>query len=316
MTNHFKYGTLPIVAMGSAFATMAFAKAPPAAKVPQLTEVVVTGVRESLQSAQAIKRKALVVEDDIVAQDIGKFPDNSTAGALQRVSGVRIRRDADEATTVLIRGLPDVVTLLNGRQIFTATGNFVSLADIPASLLQRVAVYKSSTPGMVAGGIAGTIEVRLHRPFDFPGLVVAGTGQARYEGNSGKVDPLGSFLASERWKTSLGDFGALAAFSYQRQRYQEDRIFNFLQIVGPGGNSMPLTVGGLAIPGDRRRTTPCSGDPRRGCSCISRASIPNTSTSGPMTTSSAFRSPARRFPTPCSPARRSYTPIRDRTRTL
>lgn len=252
MIKQFKYGTLPIVAMGSALATVAFAKTPPP-KVPELHEVVVSGVRESLQTAQAIKRKSIMVEDAIVAQDIGKFPDNSTAGALQRVTGVQIKRDADEATTVLIRGLPDVVTLLNGRDIFTTTGHFVALADIPAALLQRVAVYKSNAPSLVAGGIAGTIDVRLHRPFDFPGFVMAGSAQARYEGNSGKVDPLGSFLVSDRWNTSLGQFGALAAVSYQQQRYLENRIFDFLQIVGPGGNSMPLTVGGIANPGNRKR---------------------------------------------------------------
>lgn len=253
MTKNFKYGTLPIVAMGSAFATGAFAKSGPPPGTHRLAEVVVSGVRESLQTAQSIKRKSIMVEDAIVAQDIGKFPDNSTAGALQRVTGVQIKRDADEATTVLVRGLPDVVTLLNGRNIFTTTGHFISLADIPAQLLQRVVVYKSNAPSLVEGGIAGTIDVRLHRPFDFPGFVAAATGQARYEGNSGKVDPLGSFLVSDRWKTSAGDFGALAAFSYQKQRYLEDRIFNFLQVAGPGGNSMPLTVGGIANPGDRKR---------------------------------------------------------------
>ena len=235
----------------------------------KLSEVVVTGVRESVESEQAIKENSLQVQDSIVAEDIGKFPDNSTADALQRVPGVQIRRDADEASVVLVRGLPNVVTLLNGREIFTTTtgvppagGRFAALSDIPAPLLQRVDTYKSNSPDLVEGGIAGTIDVRLHRPFDFQGLEVAGTAQARYEGNSAKTDPLGSLLVSDRWNTGAGEFGALLSVSFQQQRYEEDRIFNFLQLPSPysvpGSNpavpyTFPQTVGGFASPGDRKR---------------------------------------------------------------
>ena len=253
MNKHVKYGAWSAVALGSAFATVAFAKSVPPKATQKISAVVISGVRKSLRTAQSLKEHSFMVEDAIVAQDIGKFPDNSTAGALQRVTGVQIKRDADEATTVLVRGLPNVVTLMDGHNIFTTTGQFESLADIPAPLVNRIVVYKSNAPNLPSGGIAGTIDVRLNRPFDFPGFVVAGSGQARYEGNSGKIDPIGSFLASDRWKTSLGDFGALAAFSYQRSRYLEDRIFNYLQIPGPGGNSMPQTVGGIANPGNRQR---------------------------------------------------------------
>ena len=128
----------------------------------QLQEVVVTGVRKSIGSALDIKKLAQQVEDSIVAEDIGKLPDNNVIEALQHLTGVQISRNAAEANQLLIRGLPDIETLLNGREIFTSTGRFVDLQDIPAELLSRVDVVKSPTAADVAGGIAGVVDVRLH----------------------------------------------------------------------------------------------------------------------------------------------------------
>ena len=57
---------------------------------PQLEEVVVTGIRASLERAMDIKRDADVVVDSISAEDIGKFPDSNVADSLQRITGVAI----------------------------------------------------------------------------------------------------------------------------------------------------------------------------------------------------------------------------------
>ena len=48
-------------------------------------DIVVTGVRASLQSAQNIKRNSAQIVDSIVAEDIGKLPDRNIAEALQRI---------------------------------------------------------------------------------------------------------------------------------------------------------------------------------------------------------------------------------------
>ncbi len=96
--------------------------------------VVVTGVRASVKSSLDIKKKSDQMVDSIVAEDIGKLPDNNVIEALQHVTGVQISRNAAEANQLLIRGLPDIATLLNGREIFTSTGRFVTLQDIPAEL--------------------------------------------------------------------------------------------------------------------------------------------------------------------------------------
>src|SRR5262245_50957410 len=53
----------------------------------EMTEILVTGIRKALQTAQEIKKDADTVVDSITATDIGAFPDKSVAEALQRVSG-------------------------------------------------------------------------------------------------------------------------------------------------------------------------------------------------------------------------------------
>ena len=208
--------------------------APPAeattdATIPSTGEdIIVTGVRASLSSAQQRKQRSVQIVDSIVAEDIGKLPDNTVSDALQRVTGVQVTRGAGEAGTVLIRGLPNTATLLNGREAFTGTGRGVALQDIPAELLAGVDVYKSSTPDLVEGGVAGVIDVRLRRPFDFKGLEVAGSGRAVYSDQSKKWGYIGSGLIADRWDTSIGEIGAMVGASYNRRKYRDDVGFNFI----------------------------------------------------------------------------------------
>ena len=54
--------------------------------------IVVTGIRESLQSAQGIKRKSDKIVDTIVAEDIGKLPDIAVSETAARIPGVQVIR--------------------------------------------------------------------------------------------------------------------------------------------------------------------------------------------------------------------------------
>src|SRR3546814_10567026 len=95
------------------------------AEAPQGAEdaIVVTGVRRSLERAADIKRDSVQVVDAIVAQDIGKLPDPTTAAALQRVPGVQVSVNRNnELGDVRVRGLPDVLTTVNGREVFSTIG--------------------------------------------------------------------------------------------------------------------------------------------------------------------------------------------------
>jgi iron complex outermembrane recepter protein len=185
--------------------------------------VVVSGVRKAAETAQKIKMDSDNVIDSIVADDIGKFPDTNVAETLARVTGIQVRRDGGEANTTLIRGLPGIATFLNGREMFTTTGRYIQLRDIPSTMLQRADVYKSQSAEQIEGGIAGAIDVRTNRPFDFKGFQASAQLGVKNKDKANATDPEGSAMVSNRWKTSAGEFGALVGISHIADRFQEER---------------------------------------------------------------------------------------------
>src|SRR3954471_2478959 len=187
----------------------------PAAQTVAVETVTVTGARAAVAGALDIKRDAGQILDSIVSEDIGKLPDSTVVESLQHVTGISILRTSYEPSTVLIRGLPDIQTLINGRQIFTATGRTISLPDLPSEMLARVDVHKASSPDDIEGGMAGLIDVRLRRPFDFKGFTLSGTLQAGYPSLAGVLSPSASLLVSDRWTTDIGEVGLIADVSYK-----------------------------------------------------------------------------------------------------
>jgi TonB-dependent receptor len=227
----------------------------------QTNQIVVTGIRASLGSAQDRKEAASAVVDSIVAEDIGKLPDNTVSDALQRVTGVQVSRGAGEAGTVLIRGLPNVTSYINGREAFTGTGRGVALQDIPAELVAGIDVYKTSTPELIEGGVAGRIDIRLRRPFDLEdGFTLAGGARALHSDKRDKWSYIVSGLASYRMESAGGqEFGVLLGGSYNARKYRDQTAFNFgfnpFSGAATSGATVliPDTVGGLVTDGDRDR---------------------------------------------------------------
>jgi TonB-dependent receptor len=170
-------------------------------------EIVVTGLRRSLQSAQNIKRNSEQIVDAIVAEDIGKLPDVTASAALARIPGVQVNRAAGEAAQVQIRGLPDLSTTYNSREIFTANDRFVAIQDFPAGTVAALEVFKSSTANLIEGGLGGQVNVRSRRPFDFTGFELSGSLNAVKFEQSGDWEWNGNLLASNRW--DVGDGGEI-----------------------------------------------------------------------------------------------------------
>src|SRR3990170_5079294 len=171
-------------------------------------EIVVTGGRASLRSAQAIKKNSDQMVDSIVAVDIGKLPDVNVAEALQRISGIQITRNRGEGSSVAIRGLTQVRTEINGRDSFSATdGRALSFEDIPSELLAGIDVYKNPSARLIEGGIGGTINLRTRMPFDAPGLVVSASVTGTHYDLREKNGYAVSGLISNRWDTGIGEIG-------------------------------------------------------------------------------------------------------------
>ena len=186
--------------------------------------IVVTGLRRSLQTSQNIKRNSEQIVDAIVAEDIGKLPDITVSDTAARIPGVQVERTGGEASRVLLRGLDGTyyTTTYNGREIFTAETRFVALQDFPAGSISAVEAFKTSTANLVEPGLAGLINVRSRRPFDFSGFEIAGSVWANYPKQSQDLKPNAQLLITNRWETANGgDIGALINFSYTRLHYQD-----------------------------------------------------------------------------------------------
>jgi len=187
-----------------------------------LEEVIVTGVRQSLTAAVEVKRESMSIVDSIVSEDLGKFPDNNVVEAMQRIPGVQVTdRGAGEVSGVSIRGLADVTTTVNGRNIFTAAGRSVALQDVPSTLVSRVDVYKTRSAENIARGIAGGIDIHTFRPFDFEESKVSAQVRATYQEESDEIDPQIGVLLSNRWETSAGEFGALINLAYTKTNWRD-----------------------------------------------------------------------------------------------
>ncbi|WP_288410439.1 TonB-dependent receptor [uncultured Sphingomonas sp.] len=185
-------------------------------------DIVVTGVRASILGALNVKRNATQVVDSIVAEDVGKLPDNNVIEALQRVSGIQVtNRTGGEAAGISIRGLPDALTTMNGRNIFTASGQAFALQDIPANLVKRIDVYKTRAADQIETGIAGQIDVFTRRPFDFKGFAISGVARGIYNEQADSFNPNVSALISNRWETGIGDIGVLVSGSYSRTKFRD-----------------------------------------------------------------------------------------------
>ncbi len=135
-----------------------------------LEEVVVTGVRSSINEANDIKRQATNIVDGITAEDIGQMPDVSIADAISRIPGVNYTTNNGRAEFATIRGLsPDLtLTTFNGRVLTTTAPGTrrVAMGRLPSELLNRVTVAKSPEAKMIEGGVAGTVRLETVKPLD------------------------------------------------------------------------------------------------------------------------------------------------------
>jgi len=253
---------VPAQLAGPAGETTGPAAAPPTAAggASELDTVQVRGVRGSAVGAVEAKQAKAEISDSIVAEDVGKLPDNSVAAALQRVTGVQVARGGSEVGTVLVRGLPDVVTTFDGRNVFTASGRGIALQDIPADLLQSVDVYKTTNARFLEGGIGGTIDVHLRKPFDLEDdTTLAGSVSAIQGDQSGDTKPQGSLTAAHNWDSGIGRMGILGSVSLQQRPYQESNSFygTYDRVANPANPSqqifVPYNAGALVAGNNHKR---------------------------------------------------------------
>lgn len=132
-------------------------------------EVVVTGIKQSIEDSLKLKRDSDSIVEAITAEDIGKLPDVSIADSLARLPGVTAQRVRGRAQSISIRGLgPQFsLALLNGREVVSTSGNRgVEFDQFPSELIGQGVVYKTSDARLAATGIAGAVDLRTRKPLD------------------------------------------------------------------------------------------------------------------------------------------------------
>ena len=203
----------------------------------QSNDIIVTGIRASIQASLNQKRRADVVSEVITAQDIGKFPDKNVADSLGRLTGVDVVTGSASAggfgenSSVSIRGTDPALnlTLLDGHAVATgdwfvldqqAGGRSFDYSLLPSEVVGSLEVYKSSEADVPEGGIGGTINIHSRMPLDLPAGSFSLTAQGNYNDLAQKWAPQVSGLAS--WKNESGTFGVLATGFYQERYFRRD----------------------------------------------------------------------------------------------
>lgn len=215
---------------------------PPAEAPTEPTgEIIVSGLRQSLESIRNIRRNSDEIVDAVVAEDIAKLPDLNTAQIAARIPGVQVYRQGGEASNVLVRGLPNFTTTYNGREIFTAETRIVALQDFPAANVAALEVYKTSAADLIEPGLAGLVNVRSRQPLDFEDGQFAGSVWGLYTRQAEKVTPNFNLLATKRWDVGDGgEFGILVNASRVEMTYLDAEVSNtdFLQTFRNGGATL------------------------------------------------------------------------------
>jgi TonB-dependent receptor len=209
----------------------------------EVEEVIVTGIRASIEQSIDIKRSADGVVDAIAAEDIGKFPDTNLAESLQRIPGVAIDRTNGEGSQVTVRGFGGGFNLvtLNGRSMPTAnvqtvggdqnadfaggTSRSFDFGNLASEGVSTLEVYKTGRAAVPSGGIGATINVRTRRPFE-AGAGLSGSigAKAAYDSSveesledADKITPEVSGLVN--WVNDAETFGVTLFGSYQKRNY-------------------------------------------------------------------------------------------------
>jgi len=196
--------------------------------------VVITGIRQSLDTSLNLKRQQRGVVDGIVAEDIGKFPDTNLAESMQRISGVSIDRSMGEGSKVTVRGVgPDFnLVLLNGRQMPASTladtgpsnSRAFDFANLATESIAALEVYKTSRASAPTGGIGATINIKTARPLDTKKTIASiGVKAVHDGGNSRLPDNIkGDSVTPEVsgiYSTTFGEgmFGVSVSGSFQKR---------------------------------------------------------------------------------------------------
>jgi TonB-dependent receptor len=224
---------VPLLTSTALAATAASTTGPAASD--QIEEVVVTGLRASLQKSLDIKKDADGVVDAISAEDVGKFPDSNLAAAMMRVPGVSVSRGTSamggvptslgDATQITVRGFGPQFneTLFDGRRVASGIGNRgFDFSSLSADGVNEVDVNKTPDATLSSGAIGATINIKYPKPFDHPGMNVASSLSTTHSPEDGKYTPNGHVQVSDTFADNT--FGVLLSADISDRKVRGNHV--------------------------------------------------------------------------------------------
>ena len=168
MSLSYKYKRVPVAIFGVAFGATAWAQTPAEFRDAR-------GSRRHRHTRRpggiaGSKSAHQVVQDSIVAEDLGRFPDANVADSLSHITGITLQRTrGGEGQYVNVRGLgPEFsIVTLNGRILATdGDGREFAFDVLPSEIISGADVYKSANAAKLEGSIGGAINLTSARPLD------------------------------------------------------------------------------------------------------------------------------------------------------
>ena len=223
----------------SAMADPATAPSNDSASGEEIGEIIVTGIRASIQQSLDVKRNADSRMEVVTAEDVGKLPAHNVADALRGLPGVNISSSSadeggfDESDRVSLRGTSPSLTqtLINGHSVGSAdwfvlsqgnnVGRSVSYTLLPSELVNSVEVNKSSNAHLQEGGTTGTVNIITRKPFQFEkSFTVEASLGSVYSDQADSYDPQLSGLLN--YKNESETFGVLLQVFKQERSLRRD----------------------------------------------------------------------------------------------
>ena len=186
-------------------------------------EVIATGIRQSLASAVALERDAASLTEVIIAEDIGKLPDQNLAEVLENVTGIQITRTAGVGTGVQIRGTNDNRVEINGVSTVGSGSSRVGInfEDVNPAIIAGVEVIKAPQASTIEGSVGGTVNLLTLRPLalDADDTLIAARVQGEYsELSTEGIKPRVSGALGKKWVNLQGqEIGIVLSGSYTEQ---------------------------------------------------------------------------------------------------
>ncbi|NIJ65172.1 TonB-dependent receptor [Sphingomonas leidyi] len=131
--------------------------------------IVVTGIRETIQTSIQSKRDSDAIVDAVSSKEIGELPGQSVGEVIATITGASIDRANYGPTEVSIRGLGSglSMTTLNRREATNGSGDrAVNFGQFPSELFNAIKIYKTQQADLIEGGVAGLIELETRKPLD------------------------------------------------------------------------------------------------------------------------------------------------------